>query len=200
MDIQDLKKKRKQITKISTRTKKDQIRLTDEGKWTLIVNTGFPFQSFVTSLHIILVYNTHCSIELLLYVHQKHLSQVITYCAAFCTHKAMCVRVHLKCILRRLQSAIGNWYFPTVHRCKRHFFSLKVLTTNLLKFSFITLLGSFSEAWKCWRTQKFLKSQNPWKVWVLRTLWRPRRILRTPCPIPRFRRLAQPRREDTCQS
>jgi len=62
MDIQDLKKKKKQITKISTRTKKDQI----EGKCTLIVNTGFPFQSFVTSLHIIfLVYNTHCSIELL---------------------------------------------------------------------------------------------------------------------------------------
>jgi len=109
MDIQDLKKKKKQITKISTRTKKDQIRLTDEGKWTLIVNTGFPFQSFVTSLHIIfLVYNTHCSIELLLYVHQKHLSQVITCCAAFRTHKAMCVRVHLKCVLKRLQSAIVN--------------------------------------------------------------------------------------------
>jgi len=72
------------------------------------------------------------------------------HCAAFRTHRGMCVNVH-KCVLNVYNWLSNDIFLHYVHRCKRHFFSLKVLTTNLLKFSFfyITLLGSFYEAWKC---------------------------------------------------
>ena len=149
MDIQDLKKKQTNYKNIN-KNKKDQIRQY-EGKWTLIVNTGFPFQSFVTSL-----YSTHCSMLaysayalythcknnvyalqhaiLLLYVHQKHLSQVFTYIVQLFVHTEQCVWTYISAYWT-FTIGCQMIFLHYVHRCKRHFFSLKVLTTNLLKFS-----------------------------------------------------------------
>jgi len=73
----------------------------------MIVNTGFPFSSFVTSLHNLglqnplqtyLVCNTHC--KLILYLHQKHITS-LHIVQLFHTQSNVCV--HIKVRIERLQ-------------------------------------------------------------------------------------------------